>query len=425
MTAVNFSLTQHCLTFPILRLSAEPLDTKAEPLSIGGHLSYLVQSQIITRVMAVATPLFSSIDCLVHLSMGMIKTIPFALNCIHVRLLSSTPLGIEILHHFKHAAKFFVLATVGSAMAVLFPPILKYFLMSGFDPDGSGVNWDNAPEKVKELWSQVTDTATFRALWDKASIVEKRIFVTLLDRDNSATALLAKTSLVSIIYKKVQGSAAHNWPQQQGPGIFYHATSSKGLEGILKSRRIEVRHEKAYRGAFVSTKPETSFGKYVLVLDRSGERLSVLQHGFNIGNAYWAGHAGDIPVTANNLKKVLVTDASSREVSTLSRDCQTWTGRSITVESFDSRNSTINANQEIPKEWPGDDPHAAAIHQTLRIRAVQAVQVGQRQSFFTAIMNTISVSLPNMSQIFARARRTRPIRTVINAVSRQGILATA
>ena len=84
---------------------------------------------------------------------------------------------------------------------------------------------------------------------------------------------------------------------------YYHATNKDGFINILKSGEIQVRHQKMYKGAFVSTKPE-KFGPYVFVFGRDIERRTGFalnnanrkENGFAYDMAYWAGFADRLPV---------------------------------------------------------------------------------------------------------------------------------
>jgi hypothetical protein len=186
---------------------------------------------------------------------------------------------------------------------------------------------------------------------------------------------------------------------------FFHATPTEhNLESILKSKNIEVRHEKAFKGAFVSTEPEYGFGKYVFVFNRSIERLSTLEHGFKLGaEKYWAGFSRNIPINERTLSCIILDDTrdaltvENRTNSIFSRICccgsnksepsakdlaekaalehriEAWTGRKITVilrSELENRLDKIKAlGVGIPKEWP-DEGQAMAqkVQSTMQLR---------------------------------------------------------
>lgn len=170
-------------------------------------------------------------------------------------------------------------------------------------------------------------------------------------------------------------------------GFFFHATSEKALESILKGKKVEVRHEKAYRGAFVSTQPELGFGRCVLAFKRNIERLSSLEHGFTINqNTYWAGFSRDIPVDGNTLAYIILNSRSEEERQTLETQCEQWTGRKINVILVEDAQPKLNEVESlgmgIPREWPeeGEQPGQKILHaMKLSIAVPQRVTVQQRQ----------------------------------------------
>jgi len=370
MLNVSFSLTEQVIINPVLKLRAAPLDTPENPLTILGRFSHFFQSEVTTRIIAIATSFFAAIDFVGHIGTGIVKGVHLGLRKLGIRCLSPAPTGEEITFHFKQSAKFLGITVIGSVAAAVWPNIIKYFQNSPFSPSGtSSGDWKNTSKTVQDLWNLTANKITFEKLWKKASINDQRTFVHLVNEDNTSKGIQAKSELVDTVYRKIS-LPSKQWPKQKDTQVFYHATSWKGLEGILKSGKIEVRHEKAYRGAFVSTQPETKFGKYILVFNRNIERLSHLNHGFSVGNSYWAGFSHDIPVNATTLSRILVDSEKHGETSTLSDSCNIWTGRNIEVKKL-FRNSQISGDKDIPKGWPGIDPNASAILKTIKTRLQQ------------------------------------------------------
>lgn len=77
---------------------------------------------------------------------------------------------------------------------------------------------------------------------------------------------------------------------------WYHATSQEGIKGIIRSGKIEVRHEKAFRGAWVSTQRE-GFGPYVLSLSSKITQLDPSVFiGYEYDNRRWRGIQQAIPL---------------------------------------------------------------------------------------------------------------------------------
>jgi len=73
--------------------------------------------------------------------------------------------------------------------------------------------------------------------------------------------------------------------------MYYHATPDNTNALSIMQTQVEVRHEKAFRGAFVSTEHESSYGKYVFAfpttLGLEGENVErYINQG---GNRFWIG----------------------------------------------------------------------------------------------------------------------------------------
>ncbi len=371
MSNVNFSLTEQIVINPVLELRAAPLNTPENPLTFSGRVKHFFKSEVATRIIAIATSFFAAIDFMVHLGTGIVKGAHLGLRKLGIRCLSPAPSSAEISHHFKQSAKFLGITVIGSIAATVWPGVLKYFRVSPLSPRGSSsADWKSTSETVQNLWTQAADKKVFDKLWKNASINDRRTFVHLLDKDSSNKAIKAKSELINTIYRKITQNPGNQWPTQKGVDVFYHATSRKNLKKIIESGRLEVRWEQRYSGAFVSTKPETGFGNYILVFNRNIERLSHLNHGFSVENAYWAGFSHDIPVNAMTLNGILIYNEKYGEVFKLQKSYSDWAGQGIEVKPLSQQNS-ISGDKEIPKEWPGDDPNASAIQQTMKIRVKQ------------------------------------------------------
>lgn len=365
------SLTERLVIHPILSLRAPPLES-----TFWSGVRHMVESEVVSRVVALATSLFAGIDAGIHLGAFLFKGVHWALRRWVGEGLSPSPSPEQVLHHGKQAAWWLGVASVGSVAAAVWPGVLRYFAEGAprLGPSRAR-DWREASERVQALWDRTADRKAFEQLWMGSSLNDRETYVRLLDADVSPKGTEARRGLVHLLYRKVRGSS-ESWPQQHDQSVFCHATSLEGLEGILKGEKIEVRHEKLYRGAFVSTKPETDFGKYVLVFNRSIERLSHLTHGFSVGDAYWAGFSRDIPVNQETLNCILLHEGSFREANRLERQCAAWGGRPVEVKTFSDR-GLMEGYQDIPHEWPGGDPHAHAIQKTMAIRARQPLALKQ------------------------------------------------
>lgn len=81
---------------------------------------------------------------------------------------------------------------------------------------------------------------------------------------------------------------------------WYHATKLTGFHGIVQGKNIEVRHEQAYKGAWVSSQREGSFGGYVFSLSNKISRLSSgVFIGFEYVDRKWRGVQQAIPLPEN------------------------------------------------------------------------------------------------------------------------------
>lgn len=371
MKGVYFSLTESLVIHPALRLRAAPLNTIADPISLKGKMHHLLDAQVVARFLAATTSVFSAIDCVAHFGLGMEKGIHFGLGKVSNRFHVHTLTKEEITHHLKQSAKFFLITIFGSIVATASPSILKYFQIETFCHSTSR-NLQSASERVKQLWEKRMNNNQFDEIWETSSLDDRRTFVQILNNDPSDQALETKKNLFDSIYRNYyEKDSGYFWPPQQGSDTFYHTTSYEGLKGILQSGKIEVKHEKAYRGAFVSDRPETVFGKYVLVFNRNIERLSNLEHGFpaSYGDAFWAGFSRDIPVNGSTLRCVLYDDDGSIKEEDLKKSCYTWAKRDIEVNRYPHSNTS---QHRIPIEWPDEDRAITIkIQNTMRIRAQQ------------------------------------------------------
>ena len=88
---------------------------------------------------------------------------------------------------------------------------------------------------------------------------------------------------------------------------WYHAT--RAVEAILTSSQIEVRHEKLFKGAWVSTQREPDFGPYVLSLSERIEQIDPRASiHFEHSHSRWRGlgHTIDLKTTEGNSQLALV-----------------------------------------------------------------------------------------------------------------------
>ncbi len=394
MPAISFSLTEKAVIDPILTLRAplpplEPDQTASWTATVWQG----IQSELVARVVAVFTSVFAAADALIHLATGMYKGI-----C----LLAGANYNKSVVYgHFRQAAWFAVLTVAGSIAGVMWPGVFKHCRYSPPSPSDS---FPDAPPSVKELATAVQrgdqqpPFDQLKQLWRQSSLEDKHWFVQVFNHDGTESFRTVRTELADTVYQPVQHlrdrqvkwlsaeevdqRTTNAWRQASvyNRSFFYHATSERALESILKSKKVEVRHEKAFRGAFVSNQPETGFGRCILAFKRNIERLSSLEHGFQTGqNRYWAGFSRDIPVTDSTLAYIMLDGGTEAERRDMEARCQQWTGRQIKVVSLRDAQEHLASVQRldmgIPSEWPSEgDRMGQKILNTLRARAAIAVQ---------------------------------------------------
>ncbi len=260
---------------------------------------------------------------------------------------------------------------------------------------------EDASEKIIRLANYVFSDIEKRPFpklskyWTKANLDKKRVFVEVFSTDHLKFKLV-RDVFASIVYRPVDTSYSYGKPKivwqprrakaaaageddfDVTEGVYCHATDEEWKEAsILKSKEVWVDHKKIFKGAFVSTRPEFGFGKYILVFNRSIERLSFLENGFEnqnrggLDHPYWAGFSKNIPVTPKTLAFVIVSDelkSTKRwydfilpvKLRTMSQEekCSEWAGRSVKVITISEYNDfkAIAGNPAtfIPREWPAN-----------------------------------------------------------------------
>ncbi len=415
MDLLSFSLTEKCILNPVLTLRTPPPETE-NARELTTKVRQIAESEVIARVIVIFASLFATVDSLAHLSMGAYKSI-----CLHTREICSYNPS-EISTHFQQAKLFAKLATIGTVQGVIKPESLEQYRFSHQPQSLSGpmvdfvsphspiVQLADAPASVQQLAEDVQkgkETAPFdrlKAFWKSASLQDKHWFVQVFNQDGESKFKTIRTNLADLVYKRIQPLKDRqvNWLSSNeidqrlirswkranlhNHSFYYHATSEKALESILKSKKVEVRHEKLFKGAFVSTKPETGFGRCILAFKSNIERLSKLEHGFQAGeNTYWAGFSHEIPVTDSTLAYVILDKGNQQECQELEQRCQQWTDRPIKVISLEDAKTHLQSIEQldmgIPSEWKSDNEKTGTmILNTLRASAaVQAPTVRLRQ----------------------------------------------
>jgi hypothetical protein len=141
---------------------------------------------------------------------------------------------------------------------------------------------------------------------------------------------------------------------------YFHATpTAERLAAILKSGSIERLDMGAYQGAFVSTRPEFNFGRFVLALNRNIEKTGPVLNAEGNRLSCWAGFAKDIPVNANTLEFVAISvkKLSIEEFSKMSKMFSEAAGRPIVIKplevvSRDVKRRIAKNGSYVPEKWP-------------------------------------------------------------------------
>jgi hypothetical protein len=381
MPEVSFSLTERFVIDPTLYLCAPLRYPPEKPPRFIEKACSVIKSEVFARFTALFTSALAAPDALIHFSTGVYKGSSLLLKK-WTRIGSAAGSSSEVYAHFRRARLFAVVTLIGSLAGAIWPGVLKYFRYSPPPPPNEeSISPSDAPDAIVALSKAVQEDKEkdpfpqLRNFWEKSSLSDKHWFVQIFNQLPEPFKAV-RVVLADMVYRSIAVSPLSqkqikwlnsnevtwngNFTFQDVPNsrnaFFFHATSEKALESILKSKKIEVRHEKAYRGAFVSTQPEYSFGPCVLAFKRNIERVSKLEHGFTINQeTYWAGFSHDIPVTQFTLACVIIDTMYGNEQD-FENKCQKWAGWKITIESREAIRWTLDAikllNMGIPKEWP-------------------------------------------------------------------------
>lgn len=390
MPSTGFSLSEKLVINPILQWRSDPkkgFDSKA---TIKEKIGHFFKAEVAARIAALSLLIFATLDALVHLLTGIYKGCCLLLsNCTKIKPLWNK---FEVRDHFRLSGFFLKTAIVGTIAGAAWPKIFKQSCLAlpmPFVKDD--INPKDIPERIAELSQTIIrqkqpDFKSLKDFWDRSNLSTRHWFVQTFNQ-NEEKFKAVREALADTVYRPINPILNQNvsWlnnselnkkvgSNEQDKAFFFHATPTKqGLKGILKTKRVEVRHEKLFRGAFVSTAMERSFGRYILGFKRNIERLSSLSHGFPHERAYWAGFSRDIPVNEATTAYIILDSYSEFERKILEDKCKKWTQRDIKVllirdaEKIYWTAQNMNLNLGIPKEW-GEENAAVAlkIHKMLK-----------------------------------------------------------
>jgi hypothetical protein len=375
MANISFSLTQRCIVNPILYMRAD-LNSDTPP-SIGKKIYHSIEKEAFARINGVFTSVFAAMDAFIHFSTGCYKGTRLLLG------IKSTYNKTEVARHFRRAVFYSVIALVGSIAATIWPSIVKSFKQSPIQPFKQNVNVNKQiPTEISHITDQSDaflqcgriNTAHLHVRWSSFDLSAKHWFVITCNQEGSELFSTIRKVMATVVYRPIAGARTQEevrWlndeemeenfkcSHERDFGYYYHATSEEALRSILRSKKVEVRHEKAFRGAFVSTEPELAFGKCVLVFNRTIERLSRLEHGFTLNETtYWAGFSEDIPVSDTTISCIAINSQDEKERRNFETQCSQWAGRDISVVLINEIRSELKQIQQrhvgIPAEWPDE-----------------------------------------------------------------------
>lgn len=360
----NFSLTENLIINPVLTLTAP----ERERVTRCKKVSNFIKAEVVARVVAIFTSFAATCDLLAQGAVFLYMSgHPLLKKCRIVGCATWSP--EEYYARRRKLGVFTLTMLIGTVAGVIWPNLLRYFpqrpLLSG---SFSGLI-DQVPPEISKLrvdYNANHDIGALQRFWDRRKDLRARHwFVLLFNELNFKEGRTVRDSMSSRVYRQITAKKGAIWlndkemQERTGKdyaGYYFHATTLKALESILKSGFVQVRHEQAFRGAFVSTKPEYSFGNYILIFKRSIERLSTLNHGFTLDqDTYWAGFSKGIPVNAYTLACVWLNAVEETSKETLERQCKVWAGREIVVMESDEGTPAewdMKRLLGIPKEWP-------------------------------------------------------------------------
>jgi hypothetical protein len=362
MISTTFSLSERFIIEPILTWSA-PLPPSASEQSLTEEVLQFIESEVVTRITALAFSLFALLDMTIHLGNALYLTLIDRCTCERFE-------QGKITKHLIRAAYFLFQTMVGAVLGTLLPTTLKYFLCTPNAPQNNAPNFSNAPSKIRELANQYqTDTSASledaKAFWKEASLEEREAFIRVFSVDNFRGFQRVRTGLADTVYKSLISTHQVEWlsPNDRrlslvwNQSFYYYHTSMESLEEIFKSKKIEVKYEKDFHGAFVFTAPQQGFGRCVLALRRNIERLSELAHGFtNYGGTYVAGFSRSIPVTDETLAYICLDGLGMREAWQVNQMSLKWRGKQSLVSTIPNLREAFmaidNLHLGIPSEWP-------------------------------------------------------------------------
>lgn len=397
---VGFSLTERCVIDPSLSYYA-PKFLHYSP-SICKNPCYVIdefiKNTIVSRVIAVFASVFALADAAIHLSTAIGKgTRLLAGKIYNFQELCHYTKG-DVTSHLKQSLRFAGIALIASIAGFILPSLLQRMEYQPPMPPDIQIQDKMHVESQSSNYSEAVQIAIGHAVynrsnsqeplskfWESATLKEKDDFVRLCN--SSTQGDQARILMKDQVYRAIAPNCLpSNWQSppadwlspdnvrsrlstSAGAGekssldqaYYYHPISTEeDLEEVLKSQEVRVRHERIFKGAFVTTKPPYSCGKYMLVFNRSIERLSELAHGYDEGGEYIALFSKNIPVNARTLCGIILDDRESPE--RMERHLKAFghqIGCTIPLQKHSDVAGKLEKikglNMGVPKEWPSKE----------------------------------------------------------------------
>ena len=161
-------------------------------------------------------------------------------------------------------------------------------------------------DKIDELQSAIVDQIPeVSSCWNKKDDMQRALNKGICgwSQQTQSTVIIKKLYRASKAWSFFKNQVNLSDEQIQIPR-WYHATNY--YNEIIDSGKVEVRHEKAFKGAWVSTQPELCFGDSVLAFNHRVNRLDEDKKQFvvfmNCEFGWWRGIQVDIPLVYQTKK---------------------------------------------------------------------------------------------------------------------------
>lgn len=420
MSSVSFSLTDRYICSTVGNLRAGGLSKTESWIS---RLEKFAQEELLARIVAIPTSVFCAADTIFHVGSGIAVGGYSLLGRVNIVRKSDQATGAVALAHFRQAGKYAIGTAFGSIAGVIYPDALEWLQShEDFSTSENIIFSEKAlkhiDEKIGKYWPDpLNPRGAFQSGFENGpvhigavkwewsqwklskNLDAMKVFVDTFNTDQFLGFKRFREAMASTVYRQPgprwkkrkvcwltneEIKRALQQPQSCWSRFiallrrcfriskcaeniflqnarFFHETTPENLRSILSHKKILVKDDKAYEGAWSSVPKFTGlFGTAKLVLKSTEvERSSTLLKGFTVGKEYWADFSQPIPVTETTLAGIILENPEQGDIETLEKECQELTGRKITVISLKDAIPQINAlnalQMGIPEEWPEED----------------------------------------------------------------------